>query len=357
MKTMKKIFALILAVMMIATVVGCHPKNEVAVTIGDYDFTSAYYMCALMAADSEAKTKVDEQLAEKKEEKTEEVDYYSQKIDGKDYVEWVEDAAIEKLKKIAAYKKLCKENKLELDEETESNVTSYAEYYWTSYGNSYVYEPNGVSKATYTNYMRDSYYSSLHFEFVYGEDGEKEISLKDVKKTINANFVIANVLSADFSEMTEDEVKKEKAKFKTYAKELEEGKVTFDEVYNEYNGVKETDKEETEEDGPKDKNASIIGSEDTTYASEYYDEIKKMKIGAIKLIEAEDESGISLVVKLDITKDKYYYENLDIEARHLIADEEYEAYIADYIKDMNADINKYAVKQFKVKNIKEPTYQ
>ena len=36
------------------------------------------------------------------------------KIDGKKYADWVKDSALDELKKIAAYKTLCAENKIEL---------------------------------------------------------------------------------------------------------------------------------------------------------------------------------------------------------------------------------------------------
>ncbi len=114
MKNIKRILALMLMIVVVMSVAGCHPKNEIAVTIGDLEFTSAYYMCALVTADSEAKSKVNESLTEEEQNSGEEIDYYSKKIDDKDYVKWVEDTAIEQLKKIAAYKTLCKENKLEL---------------------------------------------------------------------------------------------------------------------------------------------------------------------------------------------------------------------------------------------------
>ncbi len=369
MKALKRLFAILLTVAMIATVVGCHPKDEVAVTIGDFEFTSAYYMCALMAADSQAKTKVDEAKAaeeeskkeetEEKEETAEEIDYYAEKIDGKDYVTFVEDKAIENLKKIAAYKTLCKENKLELDEETESSVSSYTDYYWSSYGYGMYYEPNGVGKNTYANYMRDSYYSSLYFDHLYAKDGKKEIAENDVKTKINDNFIIANMLTASFSEMEEAQVKETQEKFKAYETELKEGKRTFLEIYNEYNDVKEETKEETKEEDskeskPKDENASILGAKDTTYESEYYEEIKKLATGEVKLIEKED--SILLVVKQDLTADDYYYETLDSEARHLIKDDEFDKEILEFTKTLKADIDKYAVGQFKVKKIKEPEY-
>ena len=109
MKNIKRILAAALVLVM-AVSAACHPKDEVAVKIGDVEFTSAYYMCALINADSEAKSKVKEGLSE--DEAAEDVDYYSKKVEDKDFVKWVEERAMQSLKAIAAYKTLCKENKL-----------------------------------------------------------------------------------------------------------------------------------------------------------------------------------------------------------------------------------------------------
>ena len=46
---------------------------------------------------------------------------------------------------------------------------------------------------------------------------------------------------------------------------------------------------------------------------------------------------------------------LDNYARHSLKDEEFEKTVSDYVKDLKADVNKYAVSQFKVKKIVEPT--
>ena len=63
MKNVKRVFALALVLVMALTVAACHQKDEVAVKIGDVEFTSAYYMCALINADSEAESKVQEELS------------------------------------------------------------------------------------------------------------------------------------------------------------------------------------------------------------------------------------------------------------------------------------------------------
>ena len=229
MKKLKLICACVLAALTALTAAGCHKKDEIAVKSGNIKFTSAYYMCALINADNEAKSKVKEELDDDKS--TEDIDYYSKKIDGKKFVKWVEDTALENVKKIAAYKTLCKKADLELDEETESNVDSYVEYYWTNYGYSQYYEPNGVSKETYAKYMKDAYYSNLYFEHLYGEGGEKEISAEDVKAATLENFVLADKLEADFSSKTDEEKASSKEQFNSYVTALNSGEKTFEEVY------------------------------------------------------------------------------------------------------------------------------
>ena len=60
MKVIKKISALVLVCLLSLSAVGCHKKNEIAVKADGFQFTSAYYMCALINAKAEAQNKVNE---------------------------------------------------------------------------------------------------------------------------------------------------------------------------------------------------------------------------------------------------------------------------------------------------------
>ena len=355
MNLIKKLFAAVLAVAMVFSIAGCHKKNEVAVTVGDVEFTSAYYMCALIFADSEAKSLVDEKLSE--EDSKKEVDYYSQKIEKKNYIDWVKETALNNLKKIAAYKIKCKEAKIDLEGDVKSNAEMYSSYYWSSYGYQALLEPNGVSENTYKKYMLDSYYSNRYFEFVYGKDGEKEIAADKVKDKMYENFEIANLLEASFTDKEEAEINSIKDKFNKYLKDLKDGKRTFKDVYNEFNEVKEDankDEETTEELKPLDELATLIGSKDTDYASDHFETVQKMKTNEVKLVELDDDAGLAIIIKKDIKADPYYIENLDLVARHLIADEEFEKDMETYAKDLKLEENTYATGQFKVKKIEYP---
>lgn len=361
MKNFKRIIASVLTVLMVLTVAGCHKKDEIAVTVGDVEFTSAYYMCALINADSEAKTKINESLSEEDQSSSGSIDYYSKKIDKKDYVEWVEDRAIENLKTIAAYKTLCKENKIELTEEDINNAETYASYYWSTYGYSNYFEPNGVGQSTYSEYMKDTYYSENYFKHLYGEGGEKAIAADEVKTKMYDNFVLANVLTGSYtSEMTDAEKTALKNKFNGYIQDLQNGTKNFEAIYKEYNNITDdTTKSTTEESDelkPQDEYATVVGAEGTAYERSYFSTVKEMANGQTKVIELEDKSGIILVVKKEISEDEYYLKELDMVSRHLIKDEEFENTVNDYAKKLKADINKYAVGQFKVKKIIEPSY-
>ena len=369
MNIIKKISAAVLVLIMVLTVAGCHPKNEIAVTVGDVEFTSAYYMCALIFADSEARSKVDEKLAEeKKDEETTsaaDVNYYAEKIDGKKFADWVKDRAIESLKQIAAYKIKCKDAELKLDKETEDYANQYASYYWASYGYSALLEPNGVSQSTYTDYMVDSYYSSLYFEHLYAEGGEKEIAADEVAKNLVEKFALVDIIEVDTSSMKDEEKTEAKAKLDGYVADLTAGTKTFEQIYHEHNGTSAEEEhaktettDKTTEDGeeelkPLDPHSTVVGAEDTTYAYDHFDDIKAMATGEIKLLTPE-EGGYILVVKLDVAADPYYVENLDLAVRNVIKGDEYEEDMNKYAKKLDTEINDYAVNQFKVKKIEYP---
>ncbi len=353
MKNIKKILAAALVLVMVLCFTACHKKDEIAVRVGDVEFTSAYYMCALISADSEARAEVEENL--KEGESTDDIDYFSKKIDGKKYVDWVEDRAIEKLKEAAAYKTLCKENKLELTEEQIADTTEYVSLYWNNYGYVSLFEPNGVSQNTFLQFNLDSLYSSLYFDFLYGAEGEKAISEDLLKQKLVENFVNANVLTVYFSEETDEEMAQIKSKFEGYEAALKSKKMTFEEVYHDYYANEhDNSQQETEESAPQDSHATILGSSDSSYSFVFYEEAKEMAIGEVKLFEQENSAGYFLVVKKDISKDPYYLETLDNDLRHIVADEEFKADMKEYYTPLKAEIEKSAIKPFKVKKIKYP---
>ena len=358
MQNLKRILSLVLVSVMVLSLSACiHKKYEIAVKIGEEKFTSAYYMCSLIYAYTEAQQKVKESddLTEDEQSGTAEIDYFSKKIDKKDFETWVEDRAIEVIKTNAAYRILCKENKLELDEDQKTQIENNVYQNWDYYGASEYFSPKGVSRDTYKTYLTDSYYSELYFEHLYGKEGEKEVKADDVNKEIIENYILADVIEITYEDKATDEDKaKNKATLEDYASQIKDGKKTFAEIYKTHNEIKdeETATEEDEEElKPVNEYANIFGAEDTDFAADEYETYKKYEVDVPKVSENSDKTGVVLVVKRDISKDEYFMDYLDIYARHSLKDEEFEKTIDDYCKDLKEDVSKYAVSQFKVKDL------
>ncbi|MBR5223740.1 MAG: hypothetical protein IKV81_06225 [Clostridia bacterium] len=359
MKLTKKLIALVIVCVMALAITGCHKQNEIAVTVNGYEFTSGYYMCALVNAYLEGQSAV----YESKEDTTSEINYFKEKIDDKEFSVWVKDRAIDLLEEIGTYKKLCDDKKIKIDDETKANAENTAYYMWSMYGYGALFEPNGVSYETYKKFTLDSYCQTLYFEHLYGEKGEKEIAAADVEKKLYDNFIIADLIDVTFSEETAEKKAETKTKLEGYLNDLTSKKKTFEEVYKLHNNITEEEKEEEKTENedveilePLDEYAQILGAKDSGYDHDYFSDINKMATNEVKLITKKDNAGYLLVVKKDIKADPYYRDSLDMTVRHLLKDADFEKDMEKLFKEAKADINSYAVDRFKVKNIKEPSY-
>lgn len=351
---MKRIFALVLSLaLMVAVFAGCHEKGEIAVTIGEVDFTSGYYACALVFADTEARGIVEDGLSES-ELAAGDIDYWSKKVEKTDYVKWVEDKAIENLKQIAAIKTLCDENDVELSDETAELAKTQAESAWSSSGT--IFEQNGVGKETFMQYIEDTFLADEYFKHLYGKGGKEEIAADEIQKYFTENYVLVNALTASFGSIPESAQKETREKFVAYEKALNDGSKTFEQIYLEYNEVSAEEHKHEEpaegESAPQDYHATVLGAEDTAYASDQFEDAEKMKVGEVKLITLDESAGLMLLVKKDITADPYYLESMDATLRQEIIGDGYTKLLDKFAKDLKCDINDYSTGQFKVKELK-----
>ena len=369
MKSIKKIIALALALLMVAALAGCHGKDEIAATAGDTTFTSAFYMCALINADMQARTKVDEAKAQEKEKEDttssttsdadEEIDYRSQKIEDKPYADWVKDTAINTLKRFAFVEAKVKELKIKVEQEAIDEYEYYAQYYWSNYGYQSLFEPNGVSLATYEKYMTYTAYEDAYFNYFYGKGGEKEISEADIKAYLSENYVIVNTLQGSLADLEDDEAAKLKDKFDSYEKRLKNGE-DFKKIYNEHNNIQEDNTtssatSDTEQAKPLDELAEVIGKEGTSYAKDYFETVKAMAVGEVKKYSPkEDDKTLLIFKKGDIMADPYYLENLDETLRYDMKSEEFNKDVDAAAASQQISTIDYAINRFKVEKIVYP---
>ena len=381
MKTLKKVLAMCLAVILVLSFAGCHQKNEVAVKAGDDTFTSAFYMCALINADMAARTNIDEAKAAEKESATSSAtssttstvtDYFAEKIDGKDYETYVKDAALQTLRRFTYVKRMCDENKLTISDQEKNNSFTMTEYYWNYYGYASLFEANGVSLNTYKEYTLYGLYEEKYFNFIYGEGGDKAVSETDIKNFLYSNYAIADILSASVASKTDSEKALVQTDFEKYKTRIENGE-SFEKIYKEYNNIKEdtttsttssaassatasttSGSEENKALTPKDSYAQVVGNEETSYSSKQYETIKAMKTGEVKFVKDDENGYYYLFVKGDIKADPYYLENLKSTVLNDMKFEEFDAAVEAEAAKVDLETVAFAINQFKVKKIKYP---
>lgn len=373
MKTITKILSVLLVGCMLFSLSACHGKDETALTIEDEKITSALYLKALIDCDSDAKSRVDKQIeaaeTENSEETatSEETDYYSQSIDGENFIDYVKNKAIDRCKEYVFYEKLIKDGTIKFDDEQaeRENVDLYAEYYWTQNLDSYLYETNGVYLETYKKAYLYAYCSQKYFDLLYKEGGEKEVSKKDLKASLVKNYALAYTLPAEYKENSTDEEKAElKKKLEGYAKRIKKGE-EFEKIYLEHTGESAEDhKHEAAEGQPKLQHTSLLANPEIEVnnstlnnSNPDFDEVYDLKVGETVIVENEAQTGLTLYVKVDIADDEYYLTNLTDEILVTEKEEEFQKFVNEKTKDYKVDQNTYATDRFDVKEIDYSKFQ
>lgn len=380
MKTIKRIIAVILVLALGICLVACHPKDETAVSLGDIKITSAMYSYYLMMADMEAQNRVSESGVDMTAKN---FDIYKQEIDGKKYVDFVEELALNNCKKAIAYMKLCKDAGLTLDDVSISNASQTAMYYWYYSGYSSILPLNGINYETFVEINKINYYGDIYFKHLYDKGGDKEIPEADIMSTMEENFVAAYLIQKQYTDATLEEIK---TKFQGYKERLEKGEdfKTINEEFEKSEQPEDTTSSTTtssgdassntssntssgatssEDDTPKAKDEliQIKGSKETEDSGYYFakfDDLKAMALDEVKLIEDTENKVLYLAIKKDIKADSYYREELlESTLLYLIKGDEFEEMIKTYTLELEVEVNKFAIGQFKVKKINYGTAQ
>ena len=270
MKFAKRAVAALIAALLALTMVGCHEAKEVVASYDDIEITGGMYLAMLLEADGAARNLADEQ----NESDSAITDYGNVQIknDGKviDYYDYVKDEAKKLIRQYIATETLAKEYKVTLSDEDKTGLDAYVSYLWDTYGYGAMYEENGVGRASYTEYMGNAgYLRGNLFEAIYGKEGKTPITEEELKKYMNDNYCIANVITENLSQtdengntfnLTEDEAKDLLEKLNTYADRLTKGDADFETIYHEHT---ESEHEHEDED-TADKTADNTDADQTT---------------------------------------------------------------------------------------------
>lgn len=185
LKKVKKILTGIIASAMIISSAGCGTGKSTAyaLTVDGYQVKAGIYIYYQYSAFQEAKN-----LAAKADEKldvNDEKALKKAKIDGKDFLQWVEDKATTACAEHVATIKKFDEMKLTLDEDDIESIQTNAESYYEQ--NPDMFEGNGIGEESLKDIMTNTYKVQKIFESIYGEGGTEGVKNEDIK-----NFYIEN---------------------------------------------------------------------------------------------------------------------------------------------------------------------
>ena len=377
MKLFKRIAAAGLSAVLALTVAGCHSADAVVATYDDIKITSGVYLAMILEADGEARTEIDNQ----REDLTAAIEDYSKETvsteDGDvKFYDYIKDGAKERIYQYIGTEVLAKKYEVKLSDEDVSGLDTYVNYYWNNYGYGMLYEPNGVGFDSYKDYIRNAgHLRGKVFTAIYGEDGANPVAEADIKKYMDENYCIANVITENFTStdaegatttLTDDQKKEKLDALKALAERINNGE-DFETVYHEYSGTKhegadeetasETATEAAEEEKelePLDSHATLLSSAETGSESENFAEILKMAVGEVKVFE--NESNYTLVVKGDIDADPYYIDSLDETIRHALKGDEFNKLLVDEAKKLDIKFNEGELRYLSPKKVTYDVY-
>ena len=251
MKTIKRAAVLVLSCALLLTAVACHQPNETVLTIGDVQIPSGLYLAMQMDSFSTFTSTVQSSLSSGETMSTIS-DVLKHSAEDKTSDQWIKDKTLEAAKLYAAVMTLWNEFGLSLTEEEEANLADWVDYYWSEdYQNmgSY-YEPNGVSKETFAELMRNGTRQNKVFLYYYdkpdaeGKGGLETVPDADVIQGFSDNMVLVDNISiattktdssGNSTSLTDDEKTAAKDKLQAYADRINNGKASFEDIYVEYN--------------------------------------------------------------------------------------------------------------------------
>ena len=128
-------------------------------------------------------------------------DFLNQKIDGKNFTDYVSEVALNHTKEHAAINKKFDELKLTIDSDTIKEINSNVSNAWESSGDDF--EKQGISRESLKEVYLNSAKRTAIFNYYYAEGGIEEVSNSDLVSYVNDNYLRYKVMS--FQKNAQDE--------------------------------------------------------------------------------------------------------------------------------------------------------
>lgn len=225
-------------------------------------------------------------------------DFLNQKIDGKNFTDYVAEIALDHTKEHAAINDKFDELKLKLDDDKIKEINSNVSDTWEQAGDDF--EEQGISRESLKEVYLNSAKRTAIFEYYYAEGGVEEVSNDDLVKYVNDSFLRYKVLS--FAKNAQDQnADKENKDLRDKYLKMAEG-LNFEEFDTVIDAYKKYQEEQNNASSAID-NTSDTNSADDTQAENSSAEStdSSMTEGTLSSYEAAAKNESAEDVKSDST--------------------------------------------------------
>lgn len=333
MKWMKKIASGALALLMAASLTACggdtswaYRSENATVTSGMYVGLSIQALNSAFAVDGYDSSKSP----------------FKQDLEGKDGTQWIQDKAAELSREYLAVEEKFQEMGLSFTDEEESSFNNNVELYWTTLRMSSTYEGEGCSKESFTKILRNSAKKNKIFEAVYGEGGEKEVPVDELKTIFTTDYakgtyITVSLTDSDGNALTGADLIAKKDEAQKLLDRINGGE-DIEKVKAEYN---DTDVSE---------DSSVVVSRSNENLSTVGSAIVKGKAGDTGMVTDDKYAYVYLVQ--DPLSGETFEKYRSTVLQNLKSDE-YDELVAQWASGLSVETNSAAVKKHNPKHLRD----
>lgn len=333
MKWMKKIASGALALLMAASLTACggdtswaYRSENATVTSGMYVGLSIQALNSAFAVDGYDSSKSP----------------FKQDLEGKDGTQWIQDKAAELSREYLAVEEKFQEMGLSFTDEEESSFNNNVELYWTTLRMSSTYEGEGCSKESFTKILRNSAKKNKIFEAVYGEGGEKEVPVDELKTIFatdyaKGTYITVSLTDSDGNALTGADLIAKKDEAQKLLDQINGGE-DIEKVKAEYN---DTDVSE---------DSSVVVSRSNENLSTVGSAIVKGKAGDTGMVTDDKYAYVYLVQ--DPLSGETFEKYRSTVLQNLKSDE-YDELVAQWASGLSVETNSAAVKKHNPKHLRD----
>lgn len=333
MKWMKKIASGALALLMAASLTACggdtswaYRSENATVTSGMYVGLSIQALNSAFAVDGYDSSKSP----------------FKQDLEGKDGSQWIQDKAAELSREYLAVEEKFQEMGLSFTDEEESSFNNNVELYWTTLRMSSTYEGEGCSKESFTKILRNSAKKNKIFEAVYGEGGEKEVPVDELKTIFTTDYakgtyITVSLTDSDGNALTGADLIAKKDEAQKLLDRINGGE-DIEKVKAEYN---DTDVSE---------DSSVVMSRSNENLSTVGSAIVKGKAGDTGMVTDDKYAYVYLVQ--DPLSGETFEKYRSTVLQNLKSDE-YDELVAQWASGLSVETNSAAVKKHNPKHLRD----